>query len=363
MWIQRRVVPVGPVAIRRGICAVAAGLALAACGRRGGDAGAEDSTQAVVDATVQPATVQPFTVTLSALGVVQPRPEHIATLSAPAPTRVARVFVAFGAHVKQGDPLIEYERAAFQAAVTSAEAAVEVARLAQERAQRLVSEGISPRKDLEQANAELAKARAEGVAARRIADLAVLHAPIAGVVTKLNTALNSSVDPSQVLIEIADPASADVLLTLTVLDAAKIRSGSPVRLLAGTATDTVSVAEGVVADVSGTVDSASRGVAVRVNVSHSERDLRIGESLQAVVTAAVHQHAVTVPSEALVPEGDGFKVFVVDSGGIAHAVPVTIGGRTESVAEVTKGLTGGERVVVKGAFGVEDGSKIATGKP
>jgi RND family efflux transporter MFP subunit len=362
MHIQPRIVPRGS-ALRPVLCVMAAGFALTACGRRAADAAADDSTQAEVNATVEPVAVQPFTVTLSALGVVQPRPEHVATLSAPAPTRVARVLVAFGAHVKQGDPVIEFERGTFQAAVTSAEAAVEVARLAQDRAQRLVSEGISPRKDLEQANAELAKARAESVAARRIADLAVLHAPIAGVVTKLNAVLGGSVDPSQVLIEIADPGSADVLLTLTVLDAAKIRAGSPVRLLAGTATDTVAVADGTVADVSGTVDSTSRGVSVRVKVTHSERDLRIGESLQAVVTAAVHAHAVTVPSDALVPEGDGFKVFVVDSASIAHATPVSIGGRSESVVEVTKGLAGGERIVVKGAFGVEDGAKIAAAKP
>jgi hypothetical protein len=76
--------------------------------------------------------------------------------------------------------------------------------------------------------------------------------------------------------------------------------------------------------------------------------------------AAVHAAAVTVPVAALVPAGDGFQVFVVDSGGIAHVRPVTIGGRTEALVEITSGLAAGERVVTRGAYGVADGARITT---
>jgi len=39
--------------------------------------------------------------------------------------------------------------------------------------------------------------------------------------------------------------------------------------------------------------------------------------------------AIVVPLEALVPTGEGFKVFVVDEKGIAEGRPVKIGGRTD----------------------------------
>ena len=48
----------------------------------------------------------------------------------------------------------------------------------------------------------------------------------------------------------------------------------------------------------------------------------------------------------------------MDSAGIAHARPVTVGGRSESQAEIVAGLTAGETVVTAGAYGVEDGAKI-----
>ena len=68
-----------------------------------------------------------------------------------------------------------------------------------------------------------------------------------------------------------------------------------------------------------------------------------------------------MPVAALVPasDGEGFRVFVVDSAGIAHARPVIVGGRTEAVAQIVSGVVAGEVVVTTGAYGVADGARIA----
>ena len=65
---------------------------------------------------------------------------------------------------------------------------------------------------------------------------------------------------------------------------------------------------------------------------------------------------------ALVPEGEAFKVFVVDSALIAHAHPVTVGSRSETTAEITSGVKAGERIVTYGAYGLEDGAKVVVMK-
>src|SRR3989442_1025502 len=89
------------------------------------------------------------------------------------------------------------------------------------------------------------------------------------------------------------------------------------------------------------------------------RPPRIGEAVFGRIVTGVHPRAVTVPVEALVPGGgDAFQVFVVDSGGIAHARPVTVGARTESLAEILAGLAAGETVVTAGAYGIQDSAKI-----
>ena len=120
---------------------------------------------------------------------------------------------------------------------------------------------------------------------------------------------------------------------------------------------------GRVADVAGVVDTATRSVAVRVRPVGATHGMRIGESVPAVITKAVHPLAIVVPIEALVPEGDAFRVFVVDSDSVAHARAVTVGARRGKEAMITDGLKAGERVVTSGAYGIDEGTKVLPPKP
>ncbi|HKO15904.1 MAG TPA: efflux RND transporter periplasmic adaptor subunit [Gemmatimonadaceae bacterium] len=335
----------------------AALLVLAACRHGGGEEG-EGETPAVVGARTTIVRTQPFTESIGAIGSVAPRAGHVATLSAPAAGRVAHVLVAVGAHVQAGQPLVELDLTTFRAASQSAEAALAAAEQSYARTQRLAQEGIAPRKDVEQAAADLARARADVVSAQRAEQLATLRAPIAGVVTRMSATLGGTADPSQPLVEVADPTALDILLGATPTDAARIHAGDKVQLSAGQSAGGEPLGVGTVVDVAGTVDSATRSVVVRVQAPATRRPLRIGETVFGRIAVATRADAIVVPNEALVPEGDGFKVFVVDATGIAHARPVSVGARGDSTSEITRGLTAGERIVTYGAYGVEDSAKV-----
>lgn len=315
-------------------------------------------SKAVVAAETQLATAQSFAETVGAIGAVEARAGHFASLSAPAPTRVANVLVSAGTPVTKGQVLIELEQSGFQSAFKSAQAALTSAQASRDRMQRLVDQGITPRRELDLAVAEYAKADADLVAARRLVELSVLRAPIAGVVTRMTAAVGASADPSQVLVEIADPTALDVVLTVQPADAARIKAHDKVVLHSGQRASDELVGSGEVVDVAGVVDSASRSVAVRVHAVAAKRSLRIGETLFGEITIATRPRAIMVPLAALVPDADGFKVFIVDSASIAHARPVKVGGKTDALAEILDGVNVGERVVTVGAFGVEDGARI-----
>jgi len=342
---------------------VAALFAAASCRKGEGGDPAKNAVPAVVGARTALATSQPFAQTADAIGTVVVRAGHMAALGAPSPSRIARVFVTAGQHVSLGQPLVELEQAPFLAATRSAQAALAVADQAHARTERLAQEGIVPRKDVEQAAAELAKAQAELANAQRAEQLSVLRAPLAGVVTRMSAALGAAADPSQPLVEVADPSALDILLSVTPAMAARIRPGAKVTLGAGERAAGEPLGEGRVADVAGIVDTVSRSVAVRVRAAATRRALRIGETVFGRIDMGTRPAAVTVPLEALVPEGEGFKVFVVDSAGIAHARPVVVGGQSDSLAEITSGLATGERVVTYGAFGVQDSAKIVQVRP
>jgi len=350
----------------RPLLLIAASAALLAChNERAASVAADTSTgeQAVVGARTVTVARQPFAQVVRTIGTVTPRPGRFAELSAPAPTRVAHIFVGPGDRVAPGDDLVEFERAPFDAAARSAQLALESAERTHARAVRLVQAGILPQKDSDQAATELAQAQVAAVTARRAQQLATLRAPLGGVVTRMSAVLGASVDASQPLVEVADPLTLDVLFNVSPADAARIHPGDGVRLAASDAAREAELGQGRVTAVGAAVDTASRAVAVRVRVEHPARPLRIGESVAGSIVTAVHSSAITVPVLALVPAGDGFQVFVVDSAGIAHSRPVTVGARSDSLAEIVSGLAPGETVVTAGAYGIRDGARIAGTQP
>jgi RND family efflux transporter MFP subunit len=344
--------------MKRLLCLAALTVAAGACAKK--DAAADNKPDAVVSAQVAPVTAQHFTETVDAVGTVAARPGHIATMAAPSPTRVANVFVTFGAHVKAGDKLVEFEQPAFDAAASGAEATLAAAEKAQARTQRLADLGVLPRKDAEAAAADLGAARLNSVNAKRARELSTLRSPIDGVVTRLSAVLGASADPTQVMVEVADPSAVDAILVLSPSDASRTKVGDLVELHAGAAASGAAIAKGRVADISAAVDTTSRGVPARVEITSGAGSVRIGQTLFGRIAIAEHDRVVMVPTEALVPTGEGFKVFVVDEKGIAESRPVKIGGRNDHGAWITEGLKPGENIVTQGAYGVDDSTKVQT---
>jgi len=322
---------------------------------------------AVVGVGTAAATLERFPQTIGAIGTVSARPGRYAALAAPGPTRVARIFVVAGQRVSKGDSLIEFERAPFDAAALSAAAALASAERNAARAARLAQAGILPQRDADQAAADLAAAQSAAVTARRAQELATLRAPLAGVVTRMSAVMGASADASQPLVEVADPAALDVVFNVSPSEAARIQTGDTLTLSSteGGGTGGEALGTATVTSVGVAVDSVSRAVAVRARLRHAgaARPLRLGESVFGRIIIGVHADAVTIPIEALVPDGEGFRVYVVDSAGIAHARPVAVGGRSETRAEIVRGLSAGEIVVTTGAYGVTDSVKIGTARP
>lgn len=338
--------------------AVACLVAAAAVGCKKPAASDEPAGHATVGAKTIVVAPQAFTETLGAIGNVVPRAGHVATLSAPGAARIARIDIALGQSVTAGQTLIELDQAQFQSALQSAEATLTAAERANERQQRLATEGIVPRKDAEVAAADLAKAHSDAIVARRAAELSVLKSPIAGVVTRLSATLGASTDATQSLVEISDPHTLDILFNVTPTDAGRVHTGVRVSLSAGQTESGEPLGSGTVTSISGTVDSASRGVAVRVQAPATKRSLRIGETVFGTIAVRTNPSAVVVPTDALVPDGEEYKVFVVDESGVAHERPVKVGGKTSAGVEITEGLKVGERIVTYGAYGVSDSAKV-----
>jgi len=339
------------------IAAVALSAAVA-CTKRGDE---EAAAQARVPVKVALAQMQPISENIGAIGSVTARPGFVAILTAPSQARVTRVAVSPGESVVRGQILVQLDPLPFQTATQGAQASLSAAQQNYDRAQRLVAAGIAPRKELDQAAAELAIARGAAATAQRSQALSTLRSPLNGSVTRLSATLGTFVDANQQLVEVTDTRALDLVLVVSPTDAAKVHTGALVTLSAGQSASGEPLGTGTVQSVSALVDSATRGVAVKVRAPATLRPLRVGETIFGQIAVGTRT-AVTVPADALVPEGDTFRVFVVDANSIAHARPVAVGSRTGGFVEIRSGLAAGEKVVTYGAYGVEDSARVVVGK-
>lgn len=319
---------------------------------------ADEGAQTAVNVKTIVVTARPYTETVGAIGTVTARAGHIASLSAPAPARVAQVLVSVGQRVGVGTKLVVFDQAPFRDAAFAAEAASSAAQRAYDRAKTLSDAGIIPRKDLDQATADIARARNDVAIAHRAEALSVMRSPISGVVTEMSAVLGASADVTQPLVGIADPSALDIVLGTPPGIAAKIRPGNKVQLRAGQNATGESLGIGTVIDIGAAVDTSARSVAIRASLPAAVRPLRIGETIYGDIAVATRNNAIIVPVEALIPEGDLFKVFVVDAKNVAHARSVTVGSRNPKTVEILKGLSPGERVVTYGAYGLDDGVTV-----
>ncbi len=335
--------------------ALLAALALMACAKDKDEESA--ASRVVTGAKTVIVAEQPFVETLDATAVVSARPDHLAMLSAPSAARVAAVHVVAGQRVAKGDVLVELDQVAFRGAVNTADAALAAAEKQAARQQRLADAGIAARRDVDLAQAELASARAAAETAHRQADLSIIRAPIAGIVTAVTAVLGATADPAQALVQVADGGVVDLTMNLVPADAARLRVGAAVVVL-GEGKNAAAIGEGTLTAVGAAVDSATRAVTVRASVRRSARALQVGETVPVRVTVAARDKAIVVPIAALVPDGESFKVFVVDGQGIAHARAVEVNGRSDTQAEIVKGLKSGERIVTYGAYGMDDSVKV-----
>jgi RND family efflux transporter MFP subunit len=334
-------------------------LVLGGCAKK--DAEATDTeVPPVVGARTAAVARRAVRETVDGIGTVTTRPDHMAQMSAPAVTRVTKVYVTVGERVSAGAPLVAFDRAPLDAQAAAASTARAAAQRGLERAKRLVDAGIAPRKDLDQSANDLARANADAIAAERMQSRATLRAPIAGVVTTMAAVLGATVDPAQPLIAVADLSALDLLMPVPPDAAARVHRGQAVDLTARASGDNEALGTATVADVGGTIDSTVRAVVVRAPITHPLRQLRIGETVFARIVLAAHENALTVPTESLVPDGEGLKVFVVDAEHVAHARPVAVGVRDGGYVEITSGLSDGETVVTYGAYGVEDSAKVTS---
>jgi RND family efflux transporter MFP subunit len=292
------------------------------------------------------------------------RPFRSATAAAEVGARVVERHVEPGQDVDAGDPLVSLDDTHLSIAVDEARAAlnsreVDLAEARREltRGEELVSQGAisDGRHDNLRFAAQRARSARELAAAtlrkaeRAKAD-AVVRAPFAGTVERVDVQVGDVLAPGAPVAQIADFDRVRMVAGVTAAEAAELQPGI-------TATVSIPALSGYRAaapihSVGQMADPKTGTYPVELWLDNAERRIREG---------MVGQLELVIAPRAAILRKGGLAVYVVEErDGQARAVarPVRTGRAQGDLIELLEGVDAGERVVVEGQFALVDGASV-----
>jgi cobalt-zinc-cadmium efflux system membrane fusion protein len=291
----------------------------------------------------------------------------------PVSGRVVTINAQLGAHVVKGAPLAVIESPDIGSAVSDvhkAEADIIAAEHDYQRKKDLFEQKAGSAADLEMAEDNWRKARAEVERARQKAFLLragnvdavtqtfTLASPIEGEVLVRN--INPGIEiqgqygggTAQELFTIGELDKVWVFGDVYEIDLARVHVGSPASVSVVTYKDRTF--DGQVDWVSGMLDPTTRTAKIRCTFDNADKLLR--PEMYATVQISVDQkRALAIPRDALLRLGEYKVVFIQLGEGEGHVhferVPVDVDeGASSPWLEVKHGLEAGQKVVVSGAM-------------
>ncbi|MEO5825113.1 MAG: efflux RND transporter periplasmic adaptor subunit [Gemmatimonadales bacterium] len=288
--------------------------------------------------------------------------------------RVIEVRADLGDPVRRGQLLAVLESPEIgqvRSEETEAEALLEIAQENFNREKRLETQGISSRKELLVAQADLRRAEAALRGSRqRLRVLGAGHgkggefgltSPFAGAIIERHVTRGEMAAPEDQLFVVADLSRVWVLLDIFERDLRAVRVGQQVRVTTPAFPDRQFT--GRIVYLGATLDSTTRTVQARVEVPNRDQALRPGMFATATIesgdsattVAAIPRDAVQVIAGREMVFGRG------DHSGEFRPHPVVTGSTIGSnLVEIRSGLSIGDSIVVAGAFMLR--SELAKGE-
>ena len=117
------------------------------------------------------------------------------------------------------------------------------------------------------------------------------------------------------------------------------------------------VFQGSVYAVQPVVEQETRTALMRARIPNNGLKLKPGMFVRVALTLSTRSNAITVPEQALWPQGTDNFVFVVVDGKVA-LTKVVLGKRGPGSVEITQGLSAGDMVVTEGQIKLRDGAPV-----
>ena len=181
-----------------------------------------------------------------------------------------------------------------------------------------------------------------------------IRAPFDGIIGLRSVSVGSYISPQTKIVTLQniDPVKVDFSVPQKYFGLIKEGKTIYVKI-----TSTGKIYTGKIYAVEPKIDLNTRTVQARAIIPNESGELTPGAYVEIDIVLQDIKDAVMVPTDVIVPDIEGEKVFVYRDG---NAVPqkVTIGIRTENEIQITSGLNVGDTLIVSGIIQIRSNSPV-----
>jgi len=268
-------------------------------------------------------------------------PDEEVDLSFETSGKIVGIYFEEGTRVKKGELLSKINDKPLQAQLLKLQAQKKLTEEKEFRARQLLDRDAVSRESYDQVATELQSIEADIMLIEaRIAETE-LRAPFDGVVGLRMISEGAFATPQTKIIRLVKTDPLKIEFSIPERYAGEVTPGFPVTFNIDGFQNSF---DAKVYAIDPKVDINTRTILVRALFPNTKEKLKPGRYAQITAQLSQIENAVSIPTEALIPEMDGEKVFIL-SKGKAWERKVTIGLRTKSHIQIRTGLNFGDTLL------------------
>lgn len=285
-------------------------------------------------------------------------PDEEVDLSFESSGKIIAIYFKEGTHVKEGELLAKINDKPLQAQLKKLEAQVPLAGDRVFRQRTLLERDAVSQEAYEQVTTEYEKLMADIELVKANIQQTELRAPFDGIIGLRSVSEGAYVTPSINIVKLTKISPIKIEFSVPEKYASDVKAGSSIVFRLESSDGMMREHNAQVYAVESTLEDATRSLKARATFPNTDSAIKSGRYLSVEVTRREIKDALTVPSEAIIPEL-GKNIVYLYKNGVAQPVELVTGIRTESRVQVLDGLAIGDTLITTGVMQLRTGMKVS----
>ena len=272
------------------------------------------------------------------------RPDEEVDLAFETSGKIVGINFTEGTRVKKGDLLAKINDRPLQAQLEKSEAQLKMSEAKEFRQRSLLDKDAISQESYDQVKTDVQSLRADiNLIKARISETE-LRAPFDGIIGLRYLSEGSYATSATKIAKLIKISPIKIEFSIPEKYASEIKIGYPITFNIDGSNQ---VFNATVYAVDPKIDIETRNIVLRALYPNKDEELKSGRYAGITLQLSQIDNAIAIPTEALIPEMEGEKVFIYKNGK-AQSVKVNTGLRTESKIQITAGLKFGDTLITSG---------------